>query len=140
MSLWQMPDASTLSRTCVPVGCGVGPSTSVSGSPHWQTLKLRMATPDTLRGACRRTCAGRRSACAGACEDIDQITQPGNDLPPQRCAGAGPGLAVVGHLPPIEGAVERGEDAPLGEVERGRLAVARPRQVGDDLLVDAARP
>src|SRR3954447_14443969 len=39
-SLLQTPAALTLTRTCVPDGCGVGSSTSVSGALKSVTLKL----------------------------------------------------------------------------------------------------
>src|SRR5262245_63259906 len=59
---------------------------------------------------------------------------------PPEAAVVRPDLAGIGDGGALERAVERGEHAPLDEIECRRLAVARARQVAGDLLVDAARP
>src|SRR5262249_54783047 len=61
-------------------------------------------------------------------------------LPPQTAAMGGFGFAVIGQDRAVERAVERGQHAALDEIEGGRLAVARTRQVAGDLIVDASRP
>src|SRR3982074_32584 len=43
-SLWQTPAALTLTRTCVPDGCGVGWSTSFKGALKSATWKLFIAS------------------------------------------------------------------------------------------------
>src|SRR5262245_9041881 len=60
--------------------------------------------------------------------------------PPEAAAVVRLDLAGVGNGRALERAVERGQHAPLDEIESRRLAVARTRQVAGDLLVDAARP
>src|SRR4051794_3250677 len=47
-SLWQTPAAFTLTSTCVPVGCGVGWSTSFSGALNSATWKLFIASLPVL--------------------------------------------------------------------------------------------
>src|SRR3979409_874827 len=59
-------------------------------------------------------------------------------LPPQSAAGRRRGLAVIGDHRALERAVERGQHAAFDEIERRRLAVARARQIAQNLLLDAA--
>src|SRR5262249_13601246 len=70
------------------------------------------------------------------------LRPPSSDSPPQAATVGGLDLAVIGRDRAVERAVERGQHAALDEVEGGRLAVARARQVASDLVVDAtgARP
>src|SRR5690348_2609463 len=60
-------------------------------------------------------------------------------LPPHRGAGVGACFAIVDRGLALERAVERGEDAPLGEVVGGGLAIAWPLQLDCDLGEDAPR-
>src|ERR1019366_5386894 len=77
---------------------------------------------------------------AGSSPAMTENYSPGSRSPTQRRAGAGCGFAVVHRLGAFERAVERRQHAPLDEIEGRRLAVARARQFGHDLLEDASRP
>ena len=63
---------------------------------------------------------------------MDARVKPAHDTatmpsPPRAGAGFGFGLAVVDQGHAVERAVERGEDAPLDEIESRRLPIARAR-------------
>src|SRR5689334_21342957 len=70
-----------------------------------------------------------RSTGCPACAGHDEAEFVNLPLPPQGGASLALDLPVLGRLA-VERAVEGGEDAPLGEIECGRLPVARAREVG----------